>query len=72
MNSNDIVKNLEKEYIINKNTIKNSKDTLIILHPLPRNNELSKDLDNDIRSKYFDQMNNGLFVRMGLLKYLFE
>lgn len=71
-NSNDFVKNLEKKYIINKNTIKKSKDTLIILHPLPRNNELSKDLDNDIRSKYFDQMNNGLFVRMGLLKYLFE
>ena len=71
-NSNDFVKNLQKEYVINKNTIKNSKDTLIILHPLPRNNELSKDLDNDIRSKYFDQMNNGLFVRMGLLKYLFE
>jgi aspartate carbamoyltransferase len=55
-------------YIIDNKLIEDSKESLIILHPLPRNKELSTDLDNNPKSKYFEQMKNGLFVRMALLK----
>jgi aspartate carbamoyltransferase len=56
------------EYIINNKLIEKSKESLIILHPLPRNKELSTDLDDNPKSKYFNQMKNGLFIRMALLK----
>lgn len=56
------------KYIIDNELIKNSKESLIILHPLPRNKELSTDLDDNPKSKYFDQMKNGLLIRMALLK----
>lgn len=56
--------------IIDSNLIKNSKDNLIILHPLPRNDELSIDLDNNPKSKYFEQVENGVYVRMSILKYI--
>ena len=55
-------------YIIDNELIKHSKESLIILHPLPRNKELSTDLDDNSKSKYFDQMKNGLHIRMALLK----
>jgi carbamoyl-phosphate synthase/aspartate carbamoyltransferase len=45
----------------------NAKSTLSILHPLPRVNELSPDLDSDPRAAHFRQMRYGLFVRMALL-----
>ena len=55
---------------ISKKTIQSSKRSLIILHPLPRNNELNTDLDTHIKSKYFQQANNGVYVRMAILKYI--
>jgi aspartate carbamoyltransferase len=61
-----------KSYIIDENLIKNSKSKLIILHPLPRNEELSKDLDNNPKSKYFEQVENGIYVRMSIIYNLFE
>ena len=61
-----------KSYIIDENLIKNSKSKLIILHPLPRNEELSKDLDNNPKSKYFEQVENGIYVRMSIIFNLFE
>ena len=57
--------------VINKNLINKSKDNLIIMHPLPRNEELSTDLDDDPKSKYFEQVTNGVFVRMSILSNLF-
>lgn len=62
----EIVNNI----IINKDTIKNSKESLIIMHPLPRNEELSTDLDNDKRSKYFEQVKNGVYVRMAIIDFV--
>ena len=44
------------------------KESLIVLHPLPRNNEIPQNLDNDRRCKYFEQVNNGVYVRMSILK----
>jgi aspartate carbamoyltransferase len=47
------------------------KDT-ILMHPLPRVGEISEELDADSQAVYFEQMRNGLFVRMALLNSLFN
>lgn len=46
------------------------KEHAIIMHALPRVNEISPDVDRDSRAAYFRQTKNGLYVRMALLKYL--
>lgn len=60
---NDIL-NLEKMKLIKKNAI--------IMHPLPRNNEISPDVDSDPRCVYFEQIENGIYVRMAILNNLFS
>ena len=40
------------------------------MHPLPRNNELSIDLDDNYKSKYFEQVQNGVYVRMAIIEYI--
>lgn len=62
-----------EEFIINKEVLEQfSKDT-IVLHPLPRVNEISTDIDDDERAMYFKQAHNGVPVRMSvLLKVLKE
>lgn len=60
---NDIL-NLEKMKLIKKNAI--------IMHPLPRNNEISPDIDSDPRCVYFEQIENGIYVRMAILNNLFS
>lgn len=57
----------KEEFIINKQVLDTfSKDT-IVMHPLPRNEEISTDIDDDERAKYFKQAENGMWVRMALL-----
>lgn len=57
----------KEEYIINKEILNQfSKDT-IVLHPLPRVNEISDDIDDDPRAMYFKQAHNGIPIRMSLL-----
>jgi len=57
----------KEEFIINKEVLdKFSKDT-IVLHPLPRVNEISTDIDDDPRAMFFEQAHNGLYIRMALL-----
>ena len=65
--NNDSSLNHINNIIINKDTIKNSKRNLIVMHPLPRNEELSTDLDNDSKSVYFKQVENGVYVRMAII-----
>lgn len=60
------------KYIIDKNTLKVIKKNAIIMHPLPRINEITADVDSDPRAFYFQQVQNGLFVRMALLAYTFD
>lgn len=60
------------KYIIDEKTLKIIKKDAIIMHPLPRVNEISIEVDSDIRAVYFDQVQNGLYVRMALLLYLFD
>ena len=55
------------KYIINLSSLKHLKKEAIIMHPLPRVNEIAAEIDNDKRAYYFQQAQNGLFVRMALL-----
>ena len=56
--------------IINKENINLFKESSIIMHPLPRIDEISNEVDNDKRCIYFEQARNGLYVRMAILKLL--
>ena len=58
---------LRDSYILTKSKLKNAKPDLSILHPLPRVNEISTDVDDDSRACYFEQVLNGKFVRMALI-----
>lgn len=54
-------------YQINSSILKRSKPDLIIMHPLPRLDEIDLQVDRDPRACYFQQVENGLYVRMALL-----
>jgi aspartate carbamoyltransferase len=54
-------------YVIDAATMKAAKQDMIVMHPLPRVTEISRDFDEDPRAAYFRQMEYGLYVRMALL-----
>ena len=54
-------------YVLNAKAMTSAKEDAIVLHPLPRVDEISTDVDADPRAKYFEQMENGMYVRMALL-----
>ena len=56
-----------KEFIVNKKVLNRFSDETILLHPLPRNAEISTDVDDDPRAMYFKQAHYGMWVRMALL-----
>ena len=56
-----------KEFIVNKKALNRFSDETILLHPLPRNAEISPDVDDDPRAMYFKQAHYGMWVRMALL-----
>ena len=65
-----IDKNLTPELIeevLNREKLKNAKSTLSIMHPLPRVNEISVEVDKDPRAAYFKQVQYGVYVRMALI-----
>ncbi len=63
---------LKDVYILNKEKLKNAKSDLTILHPLPRVNEISEDVDMDKRACYFKQVENGKYIRMALILKLLQ
>ncbi len=64
---------LKDSYILTPEKLTVAKDSLSILHPLPRVNEISVRVDADPRARYFEQVENGKYVRMALiLKLLSE
>ena len=65
-NEQDYIR-LKDIYILDLKKIENSKPDLSILHPLPRVNEISTEVDEDSRACYFEQVLNGKFVRMALI-----
>ena len=58
---------LKDSYILNPEKLKNAKDDLVIMHPLPRVNEISVAIDADPRACYFKQVANGKYMRMALI-----
>ena len=63
---------LKDTYILTPDKLKSAKQDLIIMHPLPRVNEISVAVDDDPRALYFDHVKNGMFVRMALIMKLLE
>lgn len=61
---------LKDSYVLDKNKLDKEKNDLIVLHPLPRVNEISYDVDEDPRAKYFYQAKCGMYVRMALIAKL--
>jgi aspartate carbamoyltransferase catalytic subunit len=54
-------------YVITLDTLKDAKKEMVVMHPLPRVNEIAVEVDHDSRAAYFRQMEYGLYVRMALL-----
>ena len=70
-NEEDYIR-LKDTYILDKAKLKGAKSDLMILHPLPRVNEISTDIDDDPRATYFKQAEYGVYVRMALILRLLE
>ena len=58
---------LKDSYILTPEKLEKAKEDLIILHPLPRVNEISVAVDKDPRAAYWRQVKNGKFIRMALI-----
>ena len=58
-----------KPECLNAEKMKLAKQHMIVMHPFPRNEELSTDIDTDPRSVYFKQLNHGMYMRMAILEY---
>ena len=63
---------LKDYYILNKEKLEKAKKDLCIMHPLPRVNEISTDVDDDPRACYFKQAQYGKYIRMALILKLLE
>lgn len=63
---------LKDSYVLDMAKLNNAKSDLIILHPLPRVNEISVAVDDDPRAMYFTQAINGKYIRMALILMLLE
>ena len=61
----------KEEFIINKEILDKFSESTLVMHPLPRLNEISTDIDSDPRAVYFEQAQNGVYIRMGLLLQVF-
>lgn len=65
-NEEDYIR-LKDFYILDKSKMAKAKDDMLVLHPLPRVNEISVEIDDDPRAVYFDQVQYGKYVRMALI-----
>lgn len=70
-NEEDYIR-LKDCYILDRKKMKLAKPDMFILHPLPRVNEISVEVDNDPRAAYFKQAQYGVYVRMALIMTLLE
>ena len=68
-NEQDYIR-LKDSYILDKEKMSLAKQDMIVLHPLPRVNEISPEVDNDPRAAYFKQVKYGMYVRMALMAKL--
>lgn len=70
-NEEDYVR-LKDFYILTKEKMELAKEDMLVLHPLPRVNEISVEVDEDERAVYFKQVQYGVYVRMALILTLLE
>ena len=70
-NEDDYIR-LKDCYILDKKKMKLAKKDMYVLHPLPRVNEISIEVDKDPRAAYFKQVQYGVYVRMALIMTLLE
>ena len=68
-NEEDYIR-LKNSYILTKDKMALAKPDMAVLHPLPRVNEIALDVDDDPRAAYFEQVQNGVYVRMALIMTL--
>jgi aspartate carbamoyltransferase catalytic subunit len=54
-------------YILNRRKLERAKQNMLVMHPLPRVDEIAIDVDDDPRAVYFEQARYGMFARMALL-----
>lgn len=65
--SEDEYLRMKDYYILDKEKLKLAKPDMYVLHPLPRVNEIATDVDNDPRAKYFEQVQNAVYVRQAVI-----
>ena len=65
-NEEDYIR-LKDYYILTKQKLNLAKEDMLVLHPLPRVNEISVEVDDDPRAAYFKQAQYGVYVRMALI-----
>ncbi|MBQ7974877.1 MAG: aspartate carbamoyltransferase, partial [Clostridia bacterium] len=63
---------LKDSYILTAEKLNTAKPDMCVLHPLPRVNEISVDVDDNPRACYFKQVKNGKYMRMALILKLLE
>jgi aspartate carbamoyltransferase catalytic subunit len=68
-NEQDYIR-LKDSYILDKSKMKLAKTDMIVLHPLPRVNEIAPEVDDDPRAAYFKQVKYGMYARMALISKL--
>ncbi len=68
-NEEDYIR-LKDTYILDNEKMKKASDQMIVMHPLPRVNEIAYEIDKDPRAYYFKQAKMGMYVRMGLISKL--
>ena len=68
-NEEDYIR-LKNSYVLTKEKMGLAKPDMAVLHPLPRVNEIALDVDDDPRAAYFEQVQNGVYVRMALIMTL--
>ena len=68
-NEDDYIR-LKDRYILDAEKMQLANENMMVLHPLPRVNEIAVEVDSDPRALYFEQAKNGMFVRMALIMKL--
>ncbi|WFN90114.1 aspartate carbamoyltransferase [Arcanobacterium wilhelmae] len=61
---------LRDAYVLDASVMAHAREHTIVMHPLPRVNEIAVDVDSDPRARYFEQAENGMFMRMALIDFL--
>ena len=69
---NSLKKSDMRKTVLTRSIADRMKDYAVILHPLPRNEEIEPDVDSNPRARYFEQAENGQWIRAALLAHTFD